>query len=77
MRYLRQFKIANAVGKSAKKISVITVMKSQSFIELFAGRKLKYVPSPADAEEVEINSHGGDARILPNVLAWKILLSPP
>ena len=66
VRYLQQFKIANAVGKSAK-ISVITVMKAQSLIELFAGRKLKYVPSPADAEEVEINSHGGDARIPPNV----------
>ena len=59
------------------KISVIIVMKAQSLIEPFAGRTLKYVPSPAVAEEVEINSHGGDARILPNVLAWKILLSPP
>ena len=37
-------------------------MKAQSLIELFAGRKLKYVPSPADAEEVEINSHGGDCK---------------
>ena len=52
---------------SAKKISVIIVMKAQSLIEPFAGRTLKCVSSPADPEEVEINSHGGDARIPPNV----------
>ena len=50
VRYLRQFKVANAVGRSTKKILVIAVTKAQSLIELFAGRNLKYVSSPAVAE---------------------------
>lgn len=50
VRYLRQFKVANAVGRSAKKILVIAVTKAQSLIELSAGRNLKYVSSPAVAE---------------------------
>ena len=66
-KYLRLFKAVNVVGESARKISVITLTQAQSLIELLAGRRLKYVQSPAVTEKVESTTmETEDARMLPN-----------
>ena len=52
-KYLRLFKSVNAVGESAKRISVITLTQAQALVALLAGRRLKHVQSPAVAERME------------------------
>ena len=77
-KYLQLFKAVNIVGESAKKISVITLMQAQSLIELLAGRRLKYVQSPAVAEEVESTTmETEDARMLPNCVSMENLAQSP
>ena len=52
-KYLKLFKSVNAIGESAKKISVITLTQAHSLIALLAGRRLKHAQSPAVVERVE------------------------
>ena len=62
----------------AKKISVITLTQAQSLIELLAGRRLKYVQSPAVAGEVEsITMETEDARMLQNCVSMENLAQSP
>ena len=52
-KYLKLFKSVNAIGGSAKKISVITLTQAHSLVALLAGRRLKRAQSPAVVERVE------------------------
>ena len=77
-KYLRLFKAVNVVGESARKISVITLTQAQSLIELLAGRRLKYVQSPAVTEKVESTTmETEDARMLPNCVSMENLAQSP
>ena len=57
---------------------MITLTQAQSLIELLAGRRLKYVQSPAVAGEAEsITMETEDARMLQNCVSMENLAQSP